>query len=282
MLQALDDVAGTTEWLGAQRALGVREALPALILRLDCLRRMELEPETRLTLMRLYKNPVLKACAALPNPDPRAPDGGFGGSGLTTEQRLDWLMRENLGRLFQELDRKRYRCAVATEENRFWVLRNLFKFLRRQIRYAMLARRPCPPQTWQDLHDLFVYLVIRGNVQLDSSVQVADFDEGFDAEIEYKRLLLMGYAQSRGLAGQPALELLHKAPDWARRSRLSDPGAHFGRFKLMLVEVSYDRPMRINDGGLRESFRGWVLLPAEEFIQLVHGSTRRSRARDAA
>lgn len=281
-LQALDDVAGTADWLSAQRSMDVRDALPALVLRLDRLRELELEPGTRLELMRLYKRPVLKACAALPNPDPQAPDGGFGGAGLTAEQRLDWLMRVNLGQLFQELDRKRYRCAAATEENRQWVLRNLFKFLRRQIRYAMLARRPCPRQTWQDLHDLFVYLVIRGNVQLDSAVHVDAFDDGFDAESEYKHLLLLGYAQACGLAGQPALDLLQKAPEWARRSSLSDPGAHLGLLELMLVEVSYDRPMRINDGSLREGFRGWVLLPADAFIQFIQHGTRRSRARNAA
>ncbi|MCG6942232.1 MAG: hypothetical protein LJE69_13390 [Thiohalocapsa sp.] len=274
MLQALDDVAGTAEWLAAQRARSVREVLPALVMRLDRLALIDLAPEVRLELMRLYKRPVLKVCAALPNPDPRLPYGGFDKpTGLTGEQRLDALMRGNFDRLFQELDRQRYRCAAATEENRQWVLRNLFKFHRRQIRYAMLAARECPPHTWQALHDLFVYLVIRGNVQLDAAVQVDLFDDGFDAEIEYKRLLLLGYAGQRGLSGQAALDLLLRLPDWARNTHLSDPGAHLGVLDLMLVEVSYDRPMRVNDASLREGFRGWVLLPAREFTQFVDHAT---------
>jgi hypothetical protein len=282
-LRALDDVAGTADWLAAQRAHSIREALPALILRLDKLTELDLEPEVLLELMRLYKRPVLKACAALPNPDPRQPCSGFDrAAGLTSEQRLDRLMRVNLGRLFQELDRKRYRCAAATEENRQWVLRNLFKFLRRQIRYAFLAGRECPQQTWQDLHDLFVYLVIRGNVRLDAGVQVDLFDDLFDAQTEYKRLLLLGYAHQLGLTGQAALDLLPRLHDWARKSRLTDPSAHQGRLGLLLVEVSRDRPLRVNDASLRDGFRGWVLLPAAEFMQFVDRATRHREPRRAA
>jgi hypothetical protein len=285
MLRALDDVAGTADWLAEQRLRSVREVLPALIMRLEKLTGMDLEPEIRLELMRLYKRPVLKVCAALPSPDPRRAHGGFDSAGgLTSEQRLDRLMRLNLDQLFQELDRKRYRCSAATEENRHWVLRNLFKFLRRQVRYAMLAARDCPPHTWQDLHDLFVYLVIRGNVRLDSGVEVDLFDDGFDAETEYKRLLLIGYAQQCGITGQAALDLLPRLDDWARRSRLSDPGAHLGLFELMLVEVSQDRPMRVKDASLEQGFRGWVMLPAADYQRFIDRATRRGRrqARRAA
>lgn len=284
MLRALDDVPGTADWLAAQRLHSIREALPALLVRLDRLATMELEPDVRLELMRIYKRPVLKASAALPNPDPRRPHGGFDKApGLTTEQRLDRLMRINLNRLFQELDRNRYRCSAATEENRQWVLRNLFKFLRRQIRYAFLAGRPCPRHTWQDLHDLFVYLVIRGSVQLNTGVHLDPFDDGFDAENEYKRLLLLGCAHQRGATGQSALDLLRRLPKWARNSHLSDPTAHLGVCEQLLVEVSRDAPLRVNDAGLREGFRGWVLLPDEQFTQFVDHATRgRRQSRRAA
>jgi hypothetical protein len=283
ILRGLDDVASTADWLTAQRARSLCDVLPALILRLDRLAEMELEPEVLLELMRLYKRPVLKACAALPNPDPRLPCGGFDkAAGLTSEQRLDRLMRINLNRLFQDLDRRRYRCAAATEENRHWVLRNLFKFMRRQVRYAMLAQRACPRQTWQDLHDLFVYLVIRGNVQLDTGVEVDLFDDGFEAETEYKRLLLLGHAQQLGLAGQAALDLLPRLREWSRKSRLSDPGVHLGHLDLLLVEVAQDRSLRVNDAGLREGFRGWVLMPAAEYMQFVQRGTARRRSRRAA
>jgi hypothetical protein len=283
MLRALDDVAGTAAWLTAQRSRSLSDVLPALILRLHRLTELELEPEVLLELMRLYKRPVLKACAALPNPDPRLPHGGFDkNAGLTSEQRLDRLMRMNLSRLFQDLDRKRYRCPAATEDNRHWVLRNLFKFTRRQIRDAFLAQRACPAHTWQELHDLFVYLVIRGNVQLDTGVEVDLFEDGFDAETEYKRMLLLGHAQQSGLSGQAALQLLPRLREWARRSRLSDPGGHLGHLRLMLVEVSQDRPLRVNDATLRDGFRGWVLMPAAEYMQYVHRVASRNRSRRAA
>ncbi len=283
MLHALGDVAGTVDWLAAHRACSVREVLPALVMRLDRLAQADLAPEVRLELVRLYKRPVLKVCAALPDPDPRLAQGGLDkAAGLTSEQRLDRLMCINLSKLFQELDRKRYRCAAATEENRHWVLRNLFKFHRRQIRYAWLAGRACPPNTWQDLHDLFVYLVIRGNVQLDAGVRVDLFDDGFDAETEYKRLLLLGYAAQRRVTGQAALDLLPHLSEGARKTRLSDPAAHLGLLNLWLVEVSYDRPMRVNDASLREGFRGWVFLPAQDFVRIVDQATCRKRSRRVA
>jgi hypothetical protein len=268
MLAGLEDAPRSAAWLHALRHRSAGEALPALILRLERLNALALEPEVRLQLMRLYKRPVLSACAALPRPPPLAVEAGTE-CGLTAEQRLDRAMRLNLNQLFQELDRKRYRCAAATEDNRYWVLRNLFKFLRRQIRYALLMRRPCPANTWQDLHDLFVYLVIRGNIQLDRPVAEAPLDDDFDAETEYKRLLLMGYAQQCGVTGQAALGMLPRLTDWSRNSRLSDPGAHLGLFRLLMVEVSHDRPVRMNDGSLRDGFRGWVLLPADAFMDFV-------------
>jgi hypothetical protein len=270
MLSGLDDVTATAGWLERVRRRSVREVLPAIALRLDCVLKLDLDPEVRLGLMRLYKRPVLKVCAALPNPDPRRPQGGFEvGSGLTAEQRLDRLMRMNLGLLFQELDKKRYRCAASTEENRQWVICNLFKFFRRQIRYAMLIGRPCPRQTWQDLHDLFVYLVIRGNVQLLSDVEIDAYDDSFSAEAEYKRLLLLGNANQRKLTGKAALDLLPLLPEWARRSKLMDPDGHRGGIGLMLVEVSHDRPMRRDDATLNQGFRGWVMLPPDGYTRFM-------------
>jgi hypothetical protein len=268
-------VAATIEWLGELRELSISKALPQLIMRLAYLSRQDLEPNVRLDLMRVYKRPVLKAAAALPNPNPRLPFGGFrSDQGLTAEQRLDILMRENLKRLFQDLDRKRYTATAATEDNRHWVLRNRFKFLRRQVRYALLARRDCPTHTWQDAHDLFVYLVIRGNVQLNEFAAVDVFDEDFDPETEYKRLLLMGHAHACDLPGDALLTLLHHLPDWARRSRLTDPGGHVGEFNLMQVEVSKDRPLRINPSSLDEGFRGWVLLPDGGYLAFVEHQRR--------
>jgi len=274
-LKDVDDVAATIKWLDALRELSISKALPQLIMRLEHLSRQDLDLKVRLDLMRVYKRPVLKAAAALPNPNPRLPFGGFrSDQGLTAEQRLDILMRDNLKHLFQDLDRKRYMASAATEENRHWVLLNRFKFLRRQVRYALLARRDCPTHTWQDAHDLFVYLVIRGNVQLNETMHVGVFDDDFDPETEYKRLLLMGHAHACGLPGDALLALLPRLPVWARRSRLTDPGGHLGKFNLMQVEVSKDRPLRVNPSSLDEGFRGWVLLPDDGYLDFVEQQRR--------
>lgn len=277
-LRGLTDVGETIEWLRSLRALSVAKALPLMVMRLDRLAKTDVEPEIRLNLMRVFKRPVLKAAASLPNPNPRLPLGGFASAhGLTAEQRLDQVMRLNLKRLFQELDRRRYTSPASTDDNRHWVLRNLFKFLRRQVRYAMLARRDCPAQTWQDLHDLFVYLVIRGNVRLDESFQVDFYEDGFDPETEYKRLLLMGHARLSDLSGDALLTMLPQLQEWSRQSRLADPSGHIGEYDLMQVEVSHDRPMRVNTKCLDEGFRGWVLIPAQAyraFVERQRGSDR--------
>lgn len=265
-LRGLADAPGTLDWVRTLRQMPVSRALPLLLMRLDRLYKAEVSPRARLEILRILKRPVLKASAMLPAPDPRLPDGGLGNvTGLTLEQRLDLLMRANLNQLFQELDRKRYSSDVATDDNRHWVLRNLFKFLRRQVRYALLARRDAPRGTWHDLHDLFVYLVIRGRVRLDESMRVDFFDDGFDPEIEYKRLLLMGRAQQLDLPGKALLTMIPQLTDWARASRLADPGGQLGIFDLLLVEVSHDRPLRLNDSSLDTSFRGWVLQPDPRF-----------------
>jgi hypothetical protein len=274
-LQGVDDVAATIEWLDALRELSISKALPRLIMRLEYLSRQDIEPKVRLDLMRIYKRPVLKAAASLPNPNPRLPFGGFrSDQGLTAEQRLDQVMGANLKRLFQDLDRKRYTASAATEDNRHWVLSNRFKFLRRQVRYALMARRDCPAHTWQDAHDLFVYLVIRGNVRLNETMEVDVFDDDFDPETEYKRLLLIGHAHLCDLPGDALLTMLPHLPGWAQRSRLTDPGGHLGEFNLLQVEVSKDRPLRVNTSTLDEGFRGWVLLPDKGYLAFVERQRR--------
>jgi hypothetical protein len=268
-LRALTDVAATLAWLRSLRRLPVARAVPMLLVRLEGLRRAEPEPRVLLDILRLLRHALLRLTAALPSPDPRRPAGGLGdGRGLTLQQRLDMAMRANLRQLFHALDRNRFGAAAVSESDREWVLRNLFKFLRRQVRYALLARRACPPGTWQDLHDLFVYLVIRGNVRVDDGIRVDDGGAGFHPETEYKRLLLMGRAQQLGFSGEGILRMIPRLSEWSRGSRLVDPLGRLGLFELLLVEVSRDRPLRLNDGGLDETFRGWVLEPDARFAAL--------------
>lgn len=273
--EELGDVAKTIAWMRGLRQLPVSRALPLLLLHLDALTRVEIDPLARLELLRVLKRPVLKAAATLPSPDPRQPCGGLDScDALTLEQRLDEGMRRNFKLLFQTLDRHRFSLAVATDVNRAWALRSLFKFMRRQVRYALLARRQCPPGTWHDIHDLFVYLVIRGHLTLNEPARTPGVDAGFDAETEYKRLLLMGRCAQLDLPGEAILALVPQLTAWSRASRLIEPEAQVGTFQVLLVEVSQDQALQHSPAGVDHLFRGWVLQPPDAFERFVQTASK--------
>lgn len=264
---SIGDPAATMYWLQDLRTRPVSKAIPLLLARLDAIARSHLDTADLLHLLRLLKRPVLKATAALPSPDPRLADAGLPGlNGPTMEQRLDRAMYANLKRLFYDIDRRRFHAAIATEGNRLWALRNLFKFLRRQVRYALLARRETPEGLWQDAHDLFVYLVLRGRVRVADSLTVDFLEDGFKPEIEYKRLLLMGWAAQCDLHGEAIIGLIGHLTEWAYHTRLADPGVYPGVSGLLLVEVAWDRPVRMATSAFDSTFRGWVLQPPKQFL----------------
>jgi hypothetical protein len=56
---------------------------------------------------------------------------------------------------------------------------------------------------------------------------------------------------------------------WAVDSRLSEPERALGQERIIKIEVIRDEPTRLREAKLTESFRGWVLRPADAFVDYV-------------
>lgn len=256
--------------LHALRRLELPQALPRLLLELDRILHGQLSFEQRVVLLQSIKKPVLKAAAGLPKPtDERNGGAKRVPAGMTLEQRLLLMMTRNLRHALYEIDRSQSSLLVEDDDDRVWVLLQVFRFIGRQIRYGIDWDRPWPKHTWQDLHDLFVYLVVRGSVQVNSGFAVASFDDEFDAEIEYKRLLLLGLADRLTDRRSHTADFFHMLKRWAVDSRLMEPERALGQAQVIKVEVIRDEPPRLREAKLTESFRGWVLRPADAFVDYV-------------
>jgi hypothetical protein len=254
----------------ALRDQNLRQALPILMLELEQIARENLEVDDRIAVMRCVKKPVLKALAGLP--DPRRPGGGASGSsaGLTMAQRLMTLMIYNLRKTLHDVDRTHRGRFTDDDNDRIWVLHQLFRFFSRQIRYGIDYDRPWPQNTWRDLHDLFVYLVVRGMVQLNTDFGISIFEEGFDAEIEYKRALLLGLVDRLTDHHASTGDFFGKLKTWASDTRLQDPKNLVGTPGLIKVQVTRDEPPECYEEALAESFRGWVLRPPQGFYDYIN------------
>jgi len=256
--------------LESLRKHDLHQALPLLMLELDRILKAEMGSETRLYMMQCCKKPVLKALGGLPKPTRAETRGDDAGPiGLTLEQRLVLLMTRNLRQALYELDRENGSMLVEDDSERNWLLLQTFRFIGRQLRYGIDWDRSWPKHTWQDLHDLFVYLVVRGTVPLDSGYTVAVFDDDFDAQIEYKRLLLLGLADRLTDRRCRTGDFYHMLKRWAADSRLVEPERVLGDSNVIKVEVTRDEPPRLRERPLKDSFRGWVLCPADAFSKYV-------------
>jgi hypothetical protein len=257
------------------RKQGLKQALPMLMLELDRVHRSRMDPYDRVAAMENLKKPVLKAAAGLPKPMTSASAAEQGVPlGLTLEQRLFMLMTRNLRQCLMELDRARSSVLIEEDDEREWVLRQFFRFIGRQIRYGIDWDRPWPKHTWQDLHDLFLYLVGRGSVALQSGFSVAAFDDEFDAQVEYKRLLLLGLADRLTERRSRTGDFFHMLKRWASETVLRDPERVIGESNVIKVEVKRDEPPRLREGKLTESFRGWIICPADGFDAYVQHVNR--------
>ncbi|WP_295435676.1 hypothetical protein [uncultured Thiodictyon sp.] len=268
------DLAVVRDWLGSLRAAGVRQAGPALLLALAGLRRATLSPSRRLSMLRLLKGPVRKTCAGLPKPwsgPGQPPDAGADGAcprGVTLEQRLYRLMFQNLHQALVQLDRGAPAQDERPVRRRDWALHNLFRFCARQLRYAALWGCPVPVDTWRDLHDLYVHLMVRRVTGAAPGRPLQRAPSAVDATFEYKQLLLFGLAEQRAGRGVRSSAVLAGLARWAGATLLEDPhvGLH-GETGLYVVEVGQDQPPRRHPGPLDAGLRGWVLLPPAEFFE---------------
>jgi hypothetical protein len=248
------------------RNRGLRQALPALMLEMEHIARETLDADARIAVMHCVKKPVLKAIASLPKPSGPPSSGS---TANTLEQRLLLLMIYNLRKTLHEIDRTQSSRYADDDTERVWVLQHLFRFFTRQIRYGIDWDRPLPQHTWRDLHDLFVYLVVRGMVQLTSDFSVSIFDEDFDAEIEYKRALLLGLADRLTNRRAKTEDFFRDLKLWASETRLQDPNGLVGQTGLIKLDVTQDEPPLLYEGALAQAFRGWVVRPPEVFRDFV-------------
>lgn len=259
--------AALVEWLAALRAAGVRRAGPALLLALDALRRADVSPSRRVSVLRFLKSPLLKTCAGLPKPWP-TPGQPLSGrrSGVTLEQRLYRQMFVGLKQTLYQLDR----CYPAIDgdqtRKRDWIVRNLFRFFDREIRYSALWATALSRHAWSDLHELFVYLMVRRRTEERGAGPPDGPAPAVDPATEYKQQLLFGLAARVPGPAARSGALTGGLRKWAEQTMLADPQAVGGREGLFVVELSEDAPPRRCKGPLDPSFRGWLLSPPEAFL----------------
>lgn len=257
-----------TDWVEGLRKGGVRQAAPALILALDQLRVADLSPSRRIATLRLLKAPILKTCAGLPKPWKTAAKGRLL-QAPTLEQRLFRSMFQNLKQALHQLDRCYFLLNARQSRRREWVVRNLLRFVERQLRYAALWSAPVPEGTWRDLHDLHVYLMVRRSPAPKDAPDTPGDRRDVDPELEYKQFLLFGLAAA--CAGREVLngELMDRLPHWAVDTLLEDPHGAHGDTDVLVVELSEDSPPRRHLGTLSTEFRGWILIPPAEFLARI-------------
>lgn len=253
-------------WLDDLKAAGVRQAAPELMLALNSLRRAELSPNRRLAVLAALKTPLLKTCAGLPKPncadDGRPPSG----SGVTLEQRLYRLMFVNLHQSLHQLDQMITALPPPLHNKREWVIRNLYRFANRQIRYAARWSTSLPAQTWSDLHQLHLELMNAGMTHSslfgapDSSVL------WMDPDLEYKQLLLFGMAARLNPAIIQRDDFLDSIESWAAQTLLTDPQQMLDRPNLFTVEIGVDGPPRQQSSTLSRAFRGWIVQAPYPFL----------------
>jgi hypothetical protein len=238
-----------------------RNQVPLIFKLLDQLDSEDLSPEQRIRALRHLERPLLQLASGLPRPM-RAAGDGVAELALapTVAQRLFGRVCRNLDNILLALDKRRFQPGCEHDDQRCWTIRRLFKFLGYQVDYAVIWGQPVPEGTWQRLHDLFGYLLHRGDVRPgEAPGQPA---AGFDPELLYKRLLLLGLIP--GLAGRVNADHLAELPAWAGRTRLCDPAGHLGEYGLIAVETSRDAPAAYRSAPPEDPWRGWVLkVPAD-------------------
>ncbi|NEX21164.1 hypothetical protein G3480_12710 [Thiorhodococcus mannitoliphagus] len=259
------------DWLAMLKSAGVRQSGPALLMALENLRKEDLSAKRRLAILSTLKVPLLKTCAGLPKPYSGEDTGAEHGSGVTLEQRLSRLMFVNLLQALHQFDQEYPLPSRRQLRRRQWTIRNIFRFANRQVRYAGLWRTPLPAGTWRDLHELQLYLMSR---RVGSSWEPgahSDVIGDFDPVFEYKVLLLLGFAVKTKESILQSEYFMDGLEGWAVQTHLDDPHNLLGRIRLIIVEVSEDRPARQLESTLDSPFRGWVLHPPYPYIHEIEG-----------
>lgn len=240
--------------------------LPLFLKILDQLDRKEVPPYQRIQAIRSLRRPLLQMVRALSRQDAQPPDPKVAklSPSPTPAQRLLERMCRNLDHLLLALDRRRFRVRDWEAADRRWTIHQLLRFLGYQVEYGILADRPWPARTWQRLHDLFEYLIERGDLELGHPSSKPG--KGFDPETAYKRLLLLSLVPRLRGARRLDPATSKDLAAWARQTRLADPAGRLGDYGLLVVESSRDAPSRFRVQPVSDPWRGWALEPPAEFL----------------
>lgn len=269
------DIAPILMRLRALRTLEDRRVLPELILILGQLPGAQLDVQERYHALRKLERAVVQVAAALtpgrmgPRCGARGRSAGQGrGATLSLEQRLYAAMAHNCVHLLHELDHGQGFFSAQHAPGRAWAIRAAFRFFSRELRYAVKTGRAWSAGAWLALHELFVYLVMRGSVRLHGESLPLEEDE-FDPELAYKRLLLLGLVAELCGCARIDSEVAARLRHLAAEARLIAADGLVGEYGLILVDVGLDRPPQLREGSLDDPFRGWVLRVPDAFQALL-------------
>jgi len=187
--------------------------------------------------------------------------------GILIEHRIYSLMAKNLKLALLDLDRSTTARALASAEDRPWLIRRLFGFLARSIELSMTTGRPWAQGIWSELHELYYYVLYRQDAEIDETREIRDMT--FDPELEYKRLLLLGLARQMGKIVDSMPELMQRIPMWARQTRLKEPRIYEGTFGVYLVDITKDVPARECPDVVQATSSTWILEPAHGFFDFM-------------
>lgn len=267
------DMAETRAWVRSLRAApDLRCALPQLIVKLEKLRRADMDPELRVGLLWLFKSSVCKAVRGLPKPGGPASveEGGHSVPEVVSlEQRLILLMARNLHQALEALNRTHVTSAQRAARLERWVVTNLFGFMERQVRYGVCLRKRLPEYSWLEIHDAFCYLLSRGKASPSPSQGLTQANPRQDPTVLYLRLLLLGLLGELTEGVHPINLLYEDLWPMALDSYLSEPTGSIGEYGLYLIDASKNRPPVCEPGTLHDSFRGWVLHPSATFLARI-------------
>ncbi|MCG6859835.1 MAG: hypothetical protein LJE70_00880 [Chromatiaceae bacterium] len=253
-------------WSGGLRQSKLKEAIPQLIVKLDRMSRVAMPAALRREILRELSRLLLTAVAALPKIAGNGVSRDHGGVDiLLLEQRIYCLMVKNLKQVLRDLDASMDVYSAVTDERRRWTVRQLFRFLGRQIELSLFGDVSLPCHTWQELHELYIYSVSR-DIIFPGEIGRQGGRKGFDPERAYKRLLLLSIA-GRLVRNPPWSEFVRdKIGHWVADTTLESPDAFIGEADLFVVDASTDSPPRQLKRKLVEPFRGWVLRRPSGFL----------------
>jgi hypothetical protein len=243
------------------------KALIHLMVRLQRTARIALPITKRISLLRELQPEVAKVTDRLAKPVVFARQSSAGTpAGQPLVQHLNVLMIKNLKLALDDVGYSDLTSSEASVRLRLWLVRSMFYYLVRAVEYAVHCDTPYPSAIWSTAHELYSDLVTWGTAAL--GIESRGGNAGFDPQIEYKRLLLLGVTRQLIPVAERSPRLLAGLTSMAKESRLLLSSSYCGAFNLIVVEIFRDEPPYLS-AGIEQGHNGWVFEPAKEFWRLV-------------